>query len=87
VEEHLSRILEFKATMKTVFKTDKNTSQILHVHKIVDFLYYQCYRDQHPERSAITRKRCKTNLTAKIESITGGASMSKKEIAIIHDRV
>jgi hypothetical protein len=73
--------------MKTVFKADKDAAQIIHVHKNVDFLYYQCYRDQGPEQAAITRKRCKANLTAKSKSITGGTSMSKKEIAIIHVRV
>jgi hypothetical protein len=84
IEAHRSRILEFKAVMNTIFKADKDTAQIIHVHKIVDFLYYQCYRDQLPERAAVTRKRCKVNLTAKIESTTGGvASMLKKEIATI----
>jgi hypothetical protein len=78
---------EFKVTRKTVFKADKDSAQIIHVHKIVDFLYYQCYRDQRPELAAITRKRCKANLTANIESLTGGASMLKKEIAIIRVRV
>jgi hypothetical protein len=37
VEAYRSHILEFKAMMKTVFKADKDTAQIIHVHKIVDF--------------------------------------------------
>jgi hypothetical protein len=73
--------------METVFKADKDTAQIIHVHKIVDFLYYQYYQDKSPERAAITWKRCKVNLTAKIEFNTSGASMSKKEITIMCVRV
>jgi hypothetical protein len=37
VEAYRSRILDFKATMKTVFKADKDTAHIIHVHKIVVF--------------------------------------------------
>jgi hypothetical protein len=36
VELYSYRILDFKAMMKTVFKADKDTAQIIHVHKIVD---------------------------------------------------
>jgi hypothetical protein len=48
-------------------------------------LYYQRYRDQHPDQASVTRKRCglniKVNITANV-----WASMSKKEIAKIHVR-
>jgi hypothetical protein len=37
VEAYRSRILEFKAMMKTVFEADRDTAQIIHVHNIVDF--------------------------------------------------
>jgi hypothetical protein len=37
VEAYRSRILEFKATMKTVFKAEKDTAEIIHVKKKVVF--------------------------------------------------
>jgi hypothetical protein len=70
--------------LKTVFKADKDTAQIIHIHKIVDCLYYHCYQDQRPSRVAVTRKRRKLPIKAKITAI--GASMSKKEIAKIRVR-
>jgi hypothetical protein len=66
VEAYRSRVLEFKSMLKTVFKEDKDTAQITHVHKIRDFLYYQWYRDQRPRQSAVTRKMRGLNIKAKI---------------------
>jgi hypothetical protein len=57
VEAYRSHILEFKAVKKAVFKADKDTAQIIHVHKIVDFLYCQCCRDQRPASSPISSNR------------------------------
>jgi hypothetical protein len=82
VEVYRSRILEVKSMMKTVFKEDKDMAQITHVHKIVDFLYYQCYNDQRPDQ---TRKRRGLKIKAKITANVW-ASMSKNEIAKIHVR-
>jgi hypothetical protein len=79
---YCSGILEFKAMTKTVFKADKDTTQIIPVHKIVDLLYYQCYRDHRPSRSTVARKRRNIIIQDKITVI--GASMSKKEIVKFH---
>ena len=81
VEAYRARILEFKAMMRTVFKEENDTAQIIHIYKVLDFLYYQCYRDQRKDRAAETRKRRKDKIQVKIEA--KGTKLSKKEIAKI----
>jgi ribosomal protein L19E len=71
--------------IKTVFKEDNNTAHIIHVHKIVDFLYCQCYREYHPYQAATTGKMHGINIKANITDNVW-ASMSKKEIAKIRIR-
>jgi hypothetical protein len=78
-------ILEFKSIMKTVFKEYEDKAQIIRIHKLVDFLYYQCYRDQGPDQAAVTRKRRGLNIKAKLKANVW-ASMTKKEITKIRVR-
>jgi hypothetical protein len=60
--------------LNTVYKEDKDTAQIIHVQKIVDFVYYQCYREH---QAATTMKRRGLKIKAKLAANIW-ASMSKK---------
>jgi hypothetical protein len=82
VEAYRSCILDFKSMMKTVFKEDKDTAQIIHVQRIVNLLHYQCYHNHRPDQAAATMKRCGLKIKAKITTNVW-ASMSKKEVAKI----